>query len=188
MTTSEPSPHASGHHNFINDTASRTQRPTDGRRDVSLSIGFILLRADAWVSEAQKQRRHTQRLETAGDRRSSNGCCRTRNLRRSKFVTCCFWRRRLNRSGSISCGYSFGSIGTADLSSPENGLAHHCGSMSHYRTTSSHYTTTDDVSSDNQRGAPTECPACDSRNITAENGIWHCGFCGASGRCRGDQQ
>lgn len=175
----------SGHHDFINDTAPRSQRPTDGRRNVSLSIGFILLRADGQVSEAKTERRHSKRLETAGDRRSSVGCPTTRNLRRL-IVTCCFLLVGLNHSGSISFGYSFGPIRPADLSGSGNESAQHCESMSIHRERSIHRTP-NDVSNNNQHTAPTECPAGDDRHITVEHGVWRCELCGASGYCQGDR-
>lgn len=179
----EPFPDGSMQHHVSNSAVHRDQRLTLGRRPTSVSGGFIIVGTEIASKEDQTQRRHSTRLETVGDRRSSNGCWRTRNLRQL-VTTCCFWRRRHKSYASGSRDYisRHGSIGSADLCGSENEST-----LSQREFMSTHTerdistTTTAGESSDKQSEPPDECPVCDSQKITVEGIFWHCGFCGASG-------
>lgn len=118
-------------------------------------------------------------------RRRSMGVGSTR-FRRRLFSACIFSPDRLNRLGR-SQSYATRQLSLANRSSgPVNGSSQQCGSMNQQEKRSIHTTTDESTDNHAHTDAPTECPACDSSEITLTGTLWSCGLCGASGVCRGE--
>lgn len=94
-----------------------------GRSITPQSPHFITIEGGKGVTEDKSQRRHSKRLETTEDRRSSMGAGNTRYLRRL-FSTCGFLLRDYNDLGSCSASYHSPIIRRV-LSGSENESAHH---------------------------------------------------------------
>lgn len=165
----------------------RSMNDLGGWRQCQKLIRHITSQRDTVPTEEQTQRSNSQRQKTTGRPPKFDGCPTTRNLWWSFDIRDCLLSR-LNHSSSLSqnCSIRHSLVGS-DLSGSGNESAQLCGSMNQYHRKRSTHRTTDE-STTNQCGAPTECPACDSTNINEENGLWHCGFCDASGGCRGGER
>jgi hypothetical protein len=120
-----------------------THRQTSVRRSITpQSPHFITLRVGTPPTEDRKHRRHSQRLETTGIRRSSIGCPTTRNLRRM-ITTCGFLLSGNNDSGSCSASYRSLIIPNL-LSGFENKSTQQYELMSHHYHDRKNHTTADE--------------------------------------------
>lgn len=146
---------------------------------------FILVRIRTPPTEDRTQRRRSTRRKNAGRSPTFNGWWDTRNRRRYS-CTCIFSLSDYNRLGPESVSYRQPDI-LRSLSDSEDESAHQpCELMTQQQDSWKIHTIAEESTTD-QRTAPTECPACDSPNTTAEDDLWHCGHCGASGLVGGDR-